>query len=95
MNIAAKPINIDNILMADLVAQRSHAKAEGIENYQQRREHLLALKAMITENQARIIEAINQDYGNRSRHDNVPATTDIYSRRKRQMFIRVSGVLTR
>ena len=73
MNIAAKPINIDNILMADLVAQRSHAKAEGIENYQQRREHLLALKAMITENQARIIEAINQDYGNRSRHETLLA----------------------
>ncbi|MCZ4250139.1 coniferyl aldehyde dehydrogenase [Pseudoalteromonas shioyasakiensis] len=73
MNIATKPVSIDNILMADLVAQRSHAKAAGIENYQQRREHLLALKAMITENQARIIEAINQDYGNRSRHETLLA----------------------
>ncbi|WP_375185142.1 hypothetical protein [Pseudoalteromonas sp.] len=73
MNIATKPVSIDSILMADLVAQRSHAKAAGIENYQQRREHLLALKAMITENQARIIEAINQDYGNRSRHETLLA----------------------
>ena len=39
------------------------------ESYQQRKDHLLNLKRMITENREAIIDAINRDYGNRSRHE--------------------------
>ncbi|AXV67474.1 coniferyl aldehyde dehydrogenase (plasmid) [Pseudoalteromonas lipolytica] len=73
MNIAKHPVIINDILHTTLAKQRAFAKAQGIESYEQRREHLLALKALITNNQERIIKAINLDYGNRSRHETLLA----------------------
>jgi len=39
--------------------------------YQQRKADLLALKQMVVDHQEDIIEAINRDYGNRSRHESL------------------------
>ncbi|MCP4303158.1 MAG: aldehyde dehydrogenase family protein, partial [Gammaproteobacteria bacterium] len=39
------------------------------ESYAERKQHLLNLKRMITENREAIIDAISADYGNRSRHE--------------------------
>ena len=39
------------------------------ETREKRKDHLLNLKRMITENREAIIDAISQDYGNRSRHE--------------------------
>jgi len=42
-----------------------------VPDFRQRKKDLLALKSMITENQDDILDAINQDYGNRSRHESL------------------------
>jgi coniferyl-aldehyde dehydrogenase len=49
--------------------QRSQYLAAPNPSYQQRKEDLLSLKRMVTENMDAIIEAISADYGNRSRHE--------------------------
>ncbi len=48
--------------------RRSHLTSE-TETREERKQHLLNLKRMITENREAIITAISQDYGNRSRHE--------------------------
>lgn len=48
--------------------RKSFLQAE-TESFQERTQHLLNLKRMITENREAIIDAINLDYGNRSRHE--------------------------
>jgi coniferyl-aldehyde dehydrogenase len=45
--------------------------ADPIPDYEQRKQDLLALKKMLNENRDEIVEAINQDYGNRSRHESL------------------------
>ncbi len=48
--------------------RQSFLKSE-TETREKRKDHLLNLKRMITENREAIIDAISQDYGNRSRHE--------------------------
>ena len=52
-----------------LAMQREAYKRAPIPTAAERKQHLLALKAMINENREEIIDAICQDYGNRSRHE--------------------------
>jgi coniferyl-aldehyde dehydrogenase len=49
--------------------QRKAYLADPVPGYEQRREDLLRLKQMINDNREDIIAAVNQDYGNRSRHE--------------------------
>lgn len=60
--------------------QRRQYLANPVPGYQQRREDLLALKRLISENAEAIIAAISADYGNRSRHESqfaeIIASTD-------------------
>jgi coniferyl-aldehyde dehydrogenase len=49
--------------------QRRAYLADPVPDYDQRRQDLLALKRLVSENTEAIIEAIDADYGNRSRHE--------------------------
>ena len=60
---------ITNELQGHLDKQRAAYLQDPVPTYQQRREDLLTLKRMINENREAIIDAICQDYGNRSRHE--------------------------
>ena len=51
--------------------QRAAYLADPVPNYDQRKRDLLGLKQLLSENREEIIEAINQDYGNRSRHESL------------------------
>ncbi|WP_109440485.1 coniferyl aldehyde dehydrogenase [Acinetobacter haemolyticus] len=62
--------------------QRESFHMHGIETNTERKQHLLNLKLLVTNHCDEIIEAINQDYGNRSRHETllaeiITATDDI------------------
>ena len=61
------PINDD--LLAAHKLQRDDYLKHPIPNYTQRKQDLKQLKAIINDNRDAIIEAISQDYGNRSRHE--------------------------
>ena len=50
-------------------SQRQSFLDSETETREEREQHLLNLKRMITENREAIIDAISQDYGNRSRHE--------------------------
>lgn len=50
-------------------SQRQSFLQSETEGFEERRQHLLNLKRMISENREAIIDAISQDYGNRSRHE--------------------------
>ena len=60
---------ITEMLDAAFRKQRQAYLANPIPGYDQRKQDLLALKNMLNENREDIIEAISQDYGNRSRHE--------------------------
>jgi len=60
---------ITAMLMACFEKQRQAYLQKPTPDYKQRKEDLRALKRMLTENREAIIEAINTDYGNRSRHE--------------------------
>ena len=60
-----------DILMACFRKQRQSYLADTIPGYDRRKEDLLALKKMLSENREDIVEAISQDYGNRSRHESL------------------------
>lgn len=60
-------------LLNCLTTQQHYAHQQGIECYQQRRDHLLNLKALINDNRDALIQAVHQDYGNRSRHETILA----------------------
>lgn len=67
-----------------LQQQKKHADKQGIESVAVRKAHLLNLKAIINDHREALIEAVNQDYGNRSRHETllaeiITATDDINS----------------
>jgi coniferyl-aldehyde dehydrogenase len=57
------------MLRACFDAQRHGYLADPVPDYEQRRLDLLALKRLVSENSDAIVEAINRDYGNRSRHE--------------------------
>ncbi len=68
--------------------QRSAFDQHPNESLDERREHLTQLKAMLMENQTAIVDAINQDYGNRSMHESMlaeilVAVDDIISAKKK------------
>lgn len=52
-----------------LALQRAAQQREPVPAYAQRRKDLLALKRLVSENADAIVDAINEDYGNRSRHE--------------------------
>jgi coniferyl-aldehyde dehydrogenase len=56
-------------LRAEFQKQRQGYLSDPIPDLQQRKQDLMALKKMLNENREEIIEAISQDYGNRSRHE--------------------------
>ena len=56
-----------------LLMQRDAYLAHPVPDYAQRKADLLALKRLISENSDALIEAINKDYGNRSRHETLLA----------------------
>ena len=62
---------ISEVLRSCFEKQRQSYLADPVPDYQQRKEDLLSLKRMLSENREDIIEAICQDYGNRSRHESL------------------------
>lgn len=70
-NMAIDPTsnNIREELQVALNLQRDAYLAVPTPNYNERKQDLLSLKAMLNENVEAIIEAIYSDYGNRSRHE--------------------------
>lgn len=57
------------LLTTHFERQRAAYLADPVPDIQQRKEDLLNLKRMINENREQIIDAISEDYGNRSRHE--------------------------
>lgn len=77
-------IDIEIQLYNCLQQQKVFAEKEGIERISVRKAHLKSLKALINDHREALIEAVNQDYGNRSRHETllaeiITATDDINS----------------
>ena len=60
-----------DMLRACFQKQREAYLAQPIPDAEQRKQDLLALKNLLFENREAIIEAISQDYGNRSRHESL------------------------
>ena len=60
---------VADMLMAGFRRQREAYLQAPTPDYRQRKQDLLSLKTMLSENREEIIAAINQDYGNRSRHE--------------------------
>ncbi|MCF6262247.1 MAG: coniferyl aldehyde dehydrogenase [Xanthomonadales bacterium] len=66
------PANITvNALNDCLDLQRQAYLNDPVPDFAQRKQDLLSLKKMLSENTEAIIEAINQDYGNRSKHESM------------------------
>ncbi len=68
-NLSASPMedhSLHTALQTDLATQKLACLQQPCPSYQQRRADLLALKRLIVENQQALIDAVNQDYGNRS-----------------------------
>jgi coniferyl-aldehyde dehydrogenase len=61
--------HVADMLIADFSKQRDAYLHAPTPDYRQRKNDLLSLKRMLTDNCEQIIGAINQDYGNRSRHE--------------------------
>lgn len=61
--------DVANVLLADFQMQRAAYLAEPTPDYRQRKQDLLSLKKMLSDNREEIIAAIHEDYGNRSRHE--------------------------
>jgi len=68
-NLAAITAELDNCLQL----QRTAYLADPIPAYERRKADLFTLKRMISENSDAFIDAINRDYGNRSRHETLMA----------------------
>ena len=71
--ISNEPELITEYLMASYQLQKSHFLVSETESYQQRKNHLLNLKKMLVENREQLLNALNQDYGNRSYHESLMA----------------------
>jgi len=64
--------NLDSIVVeldSCLQQQRKAYLAAPVPDFEQRKADLLALKRMLSENTEALVDAINKDYGNRSRHE--------------------------
>jgi coniferyl-aldehyde dehydrogenase len=66
---ATEPPETATALRAQFDRQRASYLAAPYPNYQQRKQDLSNLKRMVSEHTDAIIAAINEDYGNRSRHE--------------------------
>lgn len=64
---------ISAALQNTLNIQKKAFNQHGQESYEERKAHLKNLKSMLMDNREIIIEAINKDYGNRSRHETLIA----------------------
>jgi len=62
---------VAGMLMACFRKQREAYLAAPIPDADQRKQDLLTLKRMLSENRDAILEAISEDYGNRSRHESL------------------------
>ena len=71
--LPTKPELITEYLMASYQLQKSHFLASETESYSQRKKHLMNLKYMLVENRDALLNALNQDYGNRSYHESLMA----------------------
>ncbi len=63
------PLDVSANLERCLEHQRRSFLQSETESLAERKQHLLNLKRMVSENRDAIIEAISKDYGNRSRHE--------------------------
>jgi len=66
---AADQAHIAEALQAAFRRQRQAYLVDPPPDLAQRKQHLLALKRMLTENLEQVVAAIDEDYGNRSRHE--------------------------
>ena len=76
MNPDATPVNeapneTAELLLTSFQKQRNKYLAEPSPNLDQRKKDLLSLKKMLSENLDDIVDAICEDYGNRSRHESL------------------------
>ena len=62
---------IAEMLQASFQKQRQSYLADPVPDREQRKEDLLSLKRMLSENLDEILDAISEDYGNRSRHESL------------------------
>ncbi len=63
------PADAPEHLANALKLQKAAYLADPAPSYQQRKADLLSLKALVNENRDAIVDAINTDYGNRSKHE--------------------------
>ncbi|MBU3069375.1 coniferyl aldehyde dehydrogenase [Aestuariicella sp. G3-2] len=68
---AMPPIAPSEQLITDFNTQRNSYLLDPTPTYAQRKKDLLTLKKLLNDNVDDIVEAINQDYGNRSRHESL------------------------
>ncbi|WP_439135828.1 aldehyde dehydrogenase family protein, partial [Pseudomaricurvus sp.] len=68
---AMPPTALSEQLVTDFNTQRARYLQEPTASYEQRKQDLLALKKMLNDNVDAIVDAISQDYGNRSRHESL------------------------
>ena len=83
MQLHAENSILEQQLRDGLQLQKRSAQ-QGIESNAERKQHLLNLKAMINDHREALLDAVNRDYGNRSRHESllaeiITATDDINS----------------
>ena len=57
------------MLQAALELQRRACARDPVPSYEERRADLAALRRFVVENREALIEAVNRDYGSRSRHE--------------------------
>jgi coniferyl-aldehyde dehydrogenase len=69
--------SLQDVTIAELTLrlqrQRQAYHADPVPDLEQRKKDLLSLKSMLADNRDAIVEAINKDYGNRSRHETMLA----------------------
>jgi coniferyl-aldehyde dehydrogenase len=62
-------VDLPGRLQAALLLQRHACAGDPVPSYRERRTDLAALRRFIVENRDALIEAVNRDYGSRSRHE--------------------------
>jgi coniferyl-aldehyde dehydrogenase len=66
-------VDVTAALQAALQLQRGACAADPVPSYRQRRADLATLRRFVVENREALIEAVNRDYGSRSRHETLIA----------------------
>jgi coniferyl-aldehyde dehydrogenase len=65
--------DVDGRLQAALLLQRASYVRDPVPGYRQRRADLAALRRFVIDNREAMIDAVNRDYGSRSRHETIVA----------------------